>query len=66
MRLEIEQDVIDLFMEMNRGCGDPTIRAVRRTINSVIVLIKGCVVSGRVGTMLRTKTIEFIIVCYIR
>lgn len=29
LRLEIEQDVMDLFMDMNRGCGEATIRAVR-------------------------------------
>ena len=28
MRLEVEQGVMDLFMEMNRGCGEAVIKAV--------------------------------------
>ena len=29
LRLEVEQDQQDLFIEMNRGCGETVIRAVR-------------------------------------
>jgi hypothetical protein len=28
MRLEIDQETQDLFMEMNRGCGEMVIKAV--------------------------------------
>ena len=29
MRLEMEQDAVDLFIDMNRGCGEAVIEAVR-------------------------------------